>query len=57
MTRFMTVFGWLVIVIGFGLRFCGWFSCALGFSRISPKTIFWLLGFSPRFTFDSPKKA
>ncbi len=31
-------------------------ACAVGFSRISPKTIFWLLDSSPRCIFNSPKK-
>ena len=44
MTRFMTVFGCVVVVIGFGFCF---FACAVGFSRISPSSLMLLFGFSP----------
>jgi hypothetical protein len=40
MTRFMKLIGWTVVVIGFGFCFCSSVSCALGFNRISPSSIF-----------------
>ena len=50
MTRFMKVFGWVVVVIGFGFCFSGRVSCALGFCRISPSPKLFLFCFSPRLT-------
>ena len=57
MTRFMSLFGWVVVIIGFGFCFSGRVSCALGFCRISPSSkLFLFCCFSPLCTCDFTKE-